>query len=318
VWKPAAYSAPRILIFTLMLLGLVFLGLFPVYATLSNGSTNCIGMYIGIGHKLRFLPGRISVRIAKQLLDSADIMPKSPMWNQWIHLDPHMHKSSHSSVIFWYCPASSKQLIAGMCLSDNVTPVRCSTDIWNFADGAQGVDPLMVAEAAKALIESVVSPYLILLVITLGLCSFIMTMVLFLPLVFNWRHARNLHFLCITMAGASTFFLFVAILITKMGIEGGIYGVTITSLQVVTAQKGVLTEAFLWVSWVLWLFAFLLVWWVRWWEILERRELKAKAKKADDEKKKKAEEEKKAKEALKNKPLKAEEVVLQQFAAAQM
>jgi glucan phosphoethanolaminetransferase (alkaline phosphatase superfamily) len=176
----------------------------------------------------------------------------------------------------------------------------------------------MVAEASKALIESVAGPYLILLSITLGLTSLIMTMVLFLPVVFNWRHARNLHFLCIVMAGATAFFLFVNILITKMGILGGIYGVTITSLQAIQAQTGTLTEAFLWISWVLWLLAFLMVWWVRWWEILERREVKIKAKKADDEKKKKAEEEKKAKEALKNKPLKAEEVVLQQFAAAQM
>ena len=57
---------------------------------------------------------------------------------------------------------------------------------------------------------------------------------------------------------------------------------------------------------------------MRWWEILERREVKVKAKKAEEEKKKKAAEEAKAKEALKNKPMKAEEVVLQQFAAAQM
>jgi glucan phosphoethanolaminetransferase (alkaline phosphatase superfamily) len=205
-----------------------------------------------------------------------------------------------------------------MCLSDNVTPVRCSTDMWNFASGAQGVDPLMVAETAKSLIESVVSQFLIILVITLGLTSLIMTMVLFLPMVFNWRHARNLHFLCIVMAGASAFFLFIQILITKFGILGGIYGVNTTSLQVVTAKKGIMTEAFLWVAWVLWLFAFLFVWWVRWWEILERRETKKAAKKAEDEKKKKAEEDKKKAQALKDKPMKAEDAVLQQMAAAQM
>ena len=205
-----------------------------------------------------------------------------------------------------------------MCLSDNTTPVRCSTDMWNFASGAQGVDPLMVAEAAKSLVESVVDQYLIILVITLGLTSLLMTMVLFLPLVFNWRHARNLHFLCIVMAGASTFFLFVQILITKFGIAGGMVGVFNTSLQVVSVQRGILTEAFLWVSWVLWLFAFLLVSWVRWWEILERRQTK-KAKKAEEDKKKKEEEEKKKKaQAAKDKPMKAEEAVLQQMAAAQM
>src|SRR5271154_1107953 len=51
---------------------------------------------------------------------------------------------------------TSEKLISGMCLSDNVTPVRCSTDMWNFATGAQGVDPLMVAETAKSLVESVI------------------------------------------------------------------------------------------------------------------------------------------------------------------
>ena len=96
------------------------------------------------------------------------------------------------------------------------------------------------------------------------------------------------------------------------------YGVFTTSLEVVTVQRGVQTEAFLWTAWVLWLFAFLFVWWVRWWEILEKREKKKAAKKAEDEKKKKAEEEKKKQQALKDKPLKAEDAVLQQMAAAQM
>jgi membrane-bound ClpP family serine protease len=190
--------------------------------------------------------------------------------------------------------------------------------MWNFADGAQGVDPLMVAEFAKALIESVVTKYLLILVITLGVTSFVLTMVLFLPVVFNWRHARNLHFLCIVLAGASAFFLFIEILITKFGVLGGIYGVNIISLDVVYADKGVLTEAFLWTAWVLWLFAFLFIWWVRWWEILERREQKKKAKKEEEEKKKKAQQAAAAAAAQKDKPMKAEDVVLQQMAAAQM
>src|SRR5271163_924569 len=37
-------------------------------------------------------------------------------------------------------------LIAGLCLSDDTHAVHCEQDIWNFATGAQGVDPLMVAE----------------------------------------------------------------------------------------------------------------------------------------------------------------------------
>jgi hypothetical protein len=216
-------------------------------------------------------------------------------------------------------PPRLSQLTIGMCLSDNVTPVRCSTDMWNFASGAQGVDPLMVAESAKQLAEGIVAQDLLIIAITLGLTSLLMTAVLFLPMIFNWRHARNLHFLCIVMAGATSFFLFVEILITKFGILGTINGVTTTSLNTVAAKKGSLTEAFLWTAWLIWGGGFLLVWWVRWWEILERREQKRAAKKAADEKKKTEEAEKKKKEdAKKEKPLKAEDVVLQQMAAAQM
>jgi hypothetical protein len=177
----------------------------------------------------------------------------------------------------------------------------------------------MAAEFAKALIESVTPPYLLLLSITVGLTAFICTMVLFLPIVFSWRHARNLHFLCIVMAGAAAFFLFITILITKTGVTSGIYAVDIISLTAITASRGSLTEAFLWTAWVLWLFAFLFVWLVRWWEILERREKKAKAKK-DAEKaaadKKKGEEEKK--KAKVDQPIKADQMVLEAMAAAQM
>jgi len=120
------------------------------------------------------------------------------------------------------------------------------------------------------------------------------------------------------MAGASSFFLFLEILITKYGVAGGIYGVNIISLDVITATKGTQTEAFLWTAWVLWLFAFLFIWWVRWWEILERRENKKKAKKEDEEKKKKAAAAAAEKAAQKDKPMKAEDAVLQQMAAAQM
>ena len=202
-------------------------------------------------------------------------------------------------------------------MSDNITPVRCSTDIWNFASGAQGVDPLMVAEAAKELVSGIATNYLLLLCITLGVTSLVMTMVLFLPVVFNWRHARNLHFLCIAMAGATVFFLFIQILMTKFGVLGVIETVRIVSLQTVNTSRGVLTEAFLWSAMVVWANAFLLVWWVRWWEILEKREGKKAAKKLEDEKKKKAEEDKKKAQA-KDKPMKAEDAVLQQMAAAQM
>ena len=232
--------------------------------------------------------------------------PDAQVWSSEFRISVQLH------------PRANSDGGVGMCLSDNVTPVRCSTDIWNFATGAQGVDPLMVAETAKSLIESVVGNILIILAITLGLTSLIMTMVLFLPLVFNWRHARNLHFLCIVMAGATSFFLFVEIIITKMGILGAIAGVTTTSLNTVGAQRGILSEAFLWVAWGIWLLAFLLVWWVRWWEILERREKKKAAKKAEEDKKKKAEADKKAAEAAKSKPMKPEDQVLQQMAAAQM
>lgn len=298
-----------------MFTSLVFLGI--TLQDMTDNSIDRIRVYICVSDKHCLLSGGVSVSVAEQLHNPPNILSQCSMRNQWIPEDSHLYKSCYPCVVFWYSKHSA-ELILGMCLSDNVTPVRCSTDIWNFASGAQGVDPLMVAETAKSLIESVVAPFLIILVITLGLTSLIMTMVLFLPMVFSWRHARNLHFLCIVMAGASAFLLFVEILITKLGILGGMYGVFTTSLQVVTVKKGVLSEAFLWTAWVLWLFAFLFVWWVRWWEILERRETKKAAKKKAEDDKKKAEEEKKKQAALKDKPMKAEDAVLQQMAAAQM
>jgi hypothetical protein len=206
-----------------------------------------------------------------------------------------------------------------MCLSDNVTPVQCSSDLWNFALKAQGVDPLMAAEFAKELVSSVAPPYLLILSITVGLTSFILTMVLFLPLVFGWRHARNLHFLCIVMAGAAAFFLFITILNMKWGVMSGVAAVPIISLTAITAQNGSLTEGFLWAAWILWLVAFFFVWLVRWWEILERREKKAaKAKKEKEaaDKKKKDDEAKKKKDQPQ--PIKADPGILQEMAAAQM
>jgi glucan phosphoethanolaminetransferase (alkaline phosphatase superfamily) len=175
----------------------------------------------------------------------------------------------------------------------------------------------MAAEFAKALVEEVAPPYLLILSITFGLTAFILTMVLFLPLVFGWRHARNLHFLCVVMAGATSFFLFMNVVTTKLGVLGGLTAVPIISLQVITATRGVLTEAFLWAAWVLWFTAFGFVWLVRWWEILERREKKAaKAKKEKEAADKKKKEE--GGKAKKEQPIKADEALLQEMAAAQM
>jgi Ca2+ regulator and membrane fusion protein Fig1 len=227
-----------------------------------------------------------------------------------------LHKSRHPYFIFWYF--TPLFVNPGICLSDNTHAVECSSDIWNFASNAQNVDPLMAAEFAKELVGAVCPPYLLILSIVVGLTAFILTMVLFLPLVFSWRHARNLHFLCIVMAGAAAFFLFMTVLQTKFGVQGGMAAVPIISLTAIAVSSGQLTEAFLWTAWALWSIAFFFVWLVRWWEILERREKKAAKAKKDKEaadKKKKDEEAKKKKPDA---PIKADPGLLQEMAAAQM
>ena len=162
------------------------------------------------------------------------------------------------------------------------------------------------------------SQFLIILVITLGLTSLIMTMVLFLPMVFNLASCTESTFPLHCHGRRFSIFP----LRRDINYKIRYFGRYVWSIHYFIAsrhsQKGGSTEAFLWTAWVLWLFAFLFVWWVRWWEILERRETKKAAKKKADDDKKKADDEKKKQQALKDKPMKAEDAVLQQMAAAQM
>jgi hypothetical protein len=101
---------------------------------------------------------------------------------------------------------------------------------------------------------------------------------------------------------------------TTSSISGSLGGVTIISLQVIAAERGVLLEAFIWAACGVWSFAFLFVWFIRRWEILERREVK----KAQEKRKKFVEEMKKKQPASRDRPMKAEESVLLQMASAQM
>jgi len=159
---------------------------------------------------------------------------------------------------------------------------------------------------------------LVIIVLALGCAATSIQVILFFPVCFNWRHARNLHAVSAVMTFGAAFFLFVVALRSRMFVLGAMSGSTTVSLQTVEARKGNLLEVFTWLSSAFWLLAFVGMVLVRWWEILERRDRKLAATKAEIDKQKKAEADKRAAEVARSRPMKAEEAVLQQLAAAQM
>lgn len=88
------------MIFTLMLLGLVFLGKLLVDGVLM-GSIDCIGVYIQFADKHCILSRAVLIPIAECVPDSAYIMSTIFMWNQWLHTHPQMHKSGRQSLLLW-------------------------------------------------------------------------------------------------------------------------------------------------------------------------------------------------------------------------
>jgi hypothetical protein len=184
-----------------------------------------------------------------------------------------------------------------MCSSDGLTP--------------PSVDPLMLLDFAREFTSSVVYPALLIISVVCGAIATCLTIALFLPLLFNWSSSPNLHFSCIVASLGSAFFLLLTGLMATSGVSGAMVGVRTVSLQVIDAHRGILLEAFIWSGFASWIFIFLWAWAVRWWEILEREEVLVKVRKAEEEKRRR-------REAMKNKPMKAEEAVLAQLAAAQM
>jgi hypothetical protein len=182
------------------------------------------------------------------------------------------------------------------------------------AINSPGRDPLMIIDLSRSLINSVIPPWTLILSMVLGGIVLLVEIFLHVPIVFNWRHARNLHFTTIVSAVATCFFLFVASLNTTSAISASIATITTVSLQVVEAERGILLESFLWTACGIWLLVFVFLTWLRWWEILERREQKMKAKKFQEDRKKKAEEDKKRRMV----PLNPKDAASQQMAAAQM
>jgi len=153
------------------------------------------------------------------------------------------------------------------------------------------LDPLMLLEFARSLTTSVIFPPILTVSVVLGGVAYSLTLFLFFPLVFNWRHARNIHFLCITCSGAAAFLLFVTALMTTSGISGVMSAIPNVSLQVITTERGILLEAFLWAAFGIWSLGFILTWWLRWWEILERREVKQLDSRYEDRRQRSAEDE---------------------------
>jgi len=118
---------------------------------------------------------------------------------------------------------------------------------------------------------------LLVIVLAFGSAATFIEFNLTFPVVFNWRHARNLHTIGAVLTLGASFFLFVVALRSRIWILGAMSGATNFSLQTVEAKKGTLLEVFTWLCSALWFLAFLHIVWLRRWEILERRDAKRRS-----------------------------------------
>ena len=164
------------------------------------------------------------------------------------------------------------------------------------------------------------NPTLVILSLALSAATIAIQLFLSTPLVFNWRHARNLHAISTIFAFATSFFTFVAVFMTRFTVSAAMSGISTVSLNAVETKRGSLSEAFLWVSAAFWFVAFWFMWWVRWWEILEKRDTKDQVLQIEIERRENQEEAKKlgSRRAVEMKPMNPGDDYLSQFPAAQM
>lgn len=201
-------------------------------------------------------------------------------------------------------PFIMSSLTSGICYWDNANNIMCSPDGLT----PPSVDPLMLIDFARAFTHSAVYPSLFIISVVCGAVAMIVAVTLLLPSIYNWRHSRNLHFASIVASLGSAFFLLLSGLMTTFGVSGAMLGLSTVSLQVVAVERGILLESFVWSAFSLWTLIFLWTWYVRWWEILDRREVKTIT---ERENRKRAE--------MKNSTkVEDRDVSLQGFAAAQM
>lgn len=118
------------------------------------------------------------------------------------------------------------------------------------------------------------NPTLLVLGLALSASAIIMQLCLMMPVVFHWVYARNLHLFSMIVSLGTSFIGFIAAVMTRFMISGAMYSISTVSLQTVETIRGRLSEAFLWVGSAFWFSAFVLMWWVRCWEL---REAKIKA-----------------------------------------
>jgi hypothetical protein len=134
----------------------------------------------------------------------------------------------------------------------------------------------MIGVLAQTL-GNVTTSYFLVLGLIYGGTAFALHVCLMFPILFDWRHARNLHTTSIALLLASSFVLFLEALATTSTISAAMYATRTVSLELVEVERGLLSEIFLWLAAMVWLFTSLFMWWVRQWEIMERRAQKRAA-----------------------------------------
>lgn len=253
-----------------MIIGLLFTGNMPPHAS-SWKRLFAFRLPVFNALELRILPNRNAIPFHGLHASSHHLRQLYNLWHKWFSQGSRLHKPGGACILLRsFLPPNVSWFELGICYKDNTTDFVCSSNAIN----PPSLDPLMLIEFARTLTNSVVFPPILTISVVLSGVAFFLTLILFSPVVFNWRHARNIHFLCIASSAGATFFLFVTSLMTTFAISAVMSAIPTVSLQVIATERGILLEAFIWAAFGIWMLSFLWTWWLRWWEILERREIK--------------------------------------------
>ncbi len=171
------------------------------------------------------------------------------------------------------------------------------------------LDPLLLSVFAP-LFQKNLAPWLLIVGMTAASTAIALTLALMIRSLFWWKYSRNLHTTCIGMTLGASLFTFISVLKTRVTVSSALYTIRTVSLQVVSVERGKLSEAFLWLASAIWFLTFLFMTWVRLWNLANMRAKKEDAVIMEEE-----EEESRTQQLL---PRSTESISLPQLAAAQM
>jgi len=138
---------------------------------------------------------------------------------------------------------------------------------------ASGLDPLRIGVIAKCFQALSTSSWFT-IGMTFGTTAIILNLSLLIDDVAFWRHAHSLHVTDTAFSAAASVALFITALQTRFTVSGAMYSINTLAFDNLGATRGVLLEVFLWVTSVIWLVSSCCCFYLRSWEIKQRRSLK--------------------------------------------